>query len=90
MSRRDARWTVERLWQAPPRSWLFVPAPRAAEYLPKAIASGADAVIVDLEDATAPGEKNRARQAVAALDLGGYERPVLVRVNAAPRRQTAA
>lgn len=46
------------------RTALFVPATRA-DRIPKALASGADAVIVDLEDAVAPQDKDRAR---AALD----------------------
>lgn len=71
------------------RSCLFVPAHRA-DRLPKALASGADAVIVDLEDAVAPGDKDGAR---AALDAAlasrapaepGRRTPELwVRVNAA-------
>ncbi len=63
--------TVDRLRAAPPRSWLFVPALKAAEWIPKAAAAGADAVIVDLEDATAPAEKERARELVRGLHLGG-------------------
>ena len=67
----------------PPRSWLFVPALRSPEWLPKAIASGADAVIVDLEDATAPNEKDRAREVVRALAVAPREHPaIVVRVNA--------
>lgn len=69
----------------PPRSWLFVPALRSAEWLPKAVATGADAVIVDLEDATAPSERTRARRVVAGLGIEPRERPaVVVRVNASP------
>jgi len=48
-----------------PRSYLFVPADRP-ERIAKALASGADAVIVDLEDAVAPEAKSRARQSLAA------------------------
>ena len=48
-----------------PRSYLFVPADRP-ERIAKALASGADAVIVDLEDAVAPEAKSRARQSRAA------------------------
>jgi citrate lyase beta subunit len=74
---------VEELKRTPPRSWLFVPALRAPEWIPKAIASGADAVIVDLEDATAPSEKARAREVVRGLTLP--DRPaVVVRVNPDP------
>ena len=48
-----------------PRSYLFVPADRP-ERIAKALASGADAVIVDLEDAVAPEAKSRARHALVA------------------------
>ncbi|MDD0814085.1 CoA ester lyase [Curvibacter sp. HBC28] len=68
------------------RSFLFVPADRL-ERLPKALASGADAVIVDLEDAVAPAAKAGARGALASawggLDAAQRARLVL-RVNAAP------
>ena len=47
-----------------PRSWLFVPGDRP-EMIAKAFAAGADAVIVDLEDAVAPQNKANARTAVA-------------------------
>ena len=46
------------------RSYLFVPATRI-DRVPKALASGANAVIVDLEDAVAPGDKRSARDAIA-------------------------
>ena len=63
-----------------PRAYLFVPADRPERYA-KARASGADAVIVDLEDAVAPEAKTRARDALAdALDEAA---PVVVRINAA-------
>lgn len=63
------------------RSALFVPADRP-ERLPKALASGADAVIVDLEDAVEPGAKDAARAAVAASLRGCAGGAVVVRVNA--------
>ena len=69
------------------RSLLAVPAnsPRMFE---KALASDADAVFLDLEDAVAPGRKTEARQdvarAVKELDWGG--RPTLFRVNALDTR----
>jgi citrate lyase subunit beta / citryl-CoA lyase len=44
----------------PMRSWLFVPGDSDSK-LEKVIGYGADAVIVDLEDAVAPNEKPRAR-----------------------------
>lgn len=63
-----------------PRSYLFVPGDRP-ERIGKARASGADAVVVDLEDAVAPASKVAARDAVAgALDAAA---PVVLRVNGA-------
>lgn len=44
-----------------PRSWLFVPATRPERFT-KAMNSGADAVIIDLEDAVAIEDKAAARQ----------------------------
>lgn len=62
------------------RSYLFVPATRP-DRIAKAFAAGADAVIVDLEDAVALDAKDTARAALAnALNP---ERPVVVRINAA-------
>jgi len=76
---------AEQLKRTPPRSWLFVPALRAPEWLPKAMASGADGIVIDLEDATAPSEKDRAREVVRALAIAPRERPaIVVRVNADP------
>ena len=48
-----------------PVTYLFVPGDRP-ERFDKAIASGADAVILDLEDAVAWADKDRARDAVGA------------------------
>ena len=49
----------------------------------KAVGSGADAIIVDLEDATAPAERSRARELVRGLAFSPREWPaILVRVNA--------
>ncbi|HQU48169.1 MAG TPA: CoA ester lyase [Casimicrobiaceae bacterium] len=64
-----------------PRSYLFVPASRP-DRIGKALAAGAGAVIVDLEDAVAPDAKLDARGALARW-LGQASGPVLVRVNAA-------
>lgn len=62
------------------RSFLFVPGHRDDRF-DKAVASGADAVILDLEDAVAPEAKQSARAAVRAwLAAGGQ---ALVRINAA-------
>ncbi|MES2951688.1 MAG: CoA ester lyase [Pseudomonadota bacterium] len=63
------------------KTFLFVPANRP-ERINKALASGADAVIVDLEDAVAPDAKDAARQALGTwLSTADVDRPVLVRVN---------
>lgn len=61
-----------------PRSYLFVPGNRPDRFA-KACAAGADAVVLDLEDSVAPGDKPRAREAVAAW-LSASQ-PVMVRVN---------
>lgn len=47
------------------RSWLFVPGDRP-ERFPKAKASGADVIILDLEDAVAPPRKDFARSCASA------------------------
>lgn len=68
-----------------PRSYLFVPADRAERFA-KAFASGADAVICDLEDAVAPAAKPAARQALAdwlASSGQALPRPLVVRINGA-------
>lgn len=62
----------------PPRSYLFVPGTRPDRF-DKAIASGADQVILDLEDAVADDRKAEARDAVAAWLKPGT--PVAVRIN---------
>jgi citrate lyase subunit beta/citryl-CoA lyase len=73
---------------ASPRSYLFVPADRPERYA-KALASGADVVIVDLEDAVAASAKNGARASLAAwLDGGGAG--VAVRINDAASPSFAA
>ncbi|MBB5157366.1 HpcH/HpaI aldolase/citrate lyase family protein [Saccharopolyspora phatthalungensis] len=62
------------------RSWLFVPGHRPDRF-DKALASEADKVIVDLEDAVAPRVKNRARAELAAW-LAETGADVAVRINA--------
>lgn len=66
------------------RSFLFVPANRPERYA-KALASGAGAVIIDLEDAVAPDGKKAARAqlagGLAAMPVSDRAR-VLVRINA--------
>jgi citrate lyase subunit beta/citryl-CoA lyase len=65
-----------------PRSYLFVPADRP-ERITKALASGADAVIADLEDAVAPGAKLAARQALrsALEEVHALRCSLIVRIN---------
>ena len=63
------------------RAWLFVPADRP-ERFDKALASGADRVIVDLEDAVAPAARPAARAALAAW-LATTPVRVALRLNAA-------
>ncbi|MCG6122436.1 MAG: CoA ester lyase [Microvirga sp.] len=48
------------------RSWLFVPGDSTRK-LEKSLASGADALILDLEDSVAPSSKQTARDATAAF-----------------------
>jgi citrate lyase subunit beta/citryl-CoA lyase len=64
----------------PPRTYLFVPGNRPERFA-KAVASGADAVIIDLEDAVPAAERLTAR-ANAAAWLSPHH-PVYIRVNAA-------
>lgn len=68
------------------RSLLYVPG-NAARFLEKAGARGADAVIIDLEDAVPPDQKDTARemlaQAVPMVAAGGSR--VFVRVNMGER-----
>ena len=65
----------------PIRSYLYVPGsnPRRIE---NALASEADAVVLDLEDAVAPNRKEEARETVAGFLRSGDEKPIFVRVNA--------
>lgn len=49
-----------------PRSWLFVPADSNKKMM-KALESGADAVIFDLEDSVAPAQKSIARELLGLL-----------------------
>lgn len=62
------------------RSLLFVPGDRPDRFA-KASATGAHDIILDLEDAVAPGAKSQARDCVAAW-LGAGHR-AMVRINAA-------
>ena len=63
-----------------PLTWLYVPGDRPP-IVAKALAAGADVVVVDLEDAVAPDRKAYARAATAEL-LAEPQLNVHVRVNA--------
>jgi citrate lyase subunit beta/citryl-CoA lyase len=63
------------------RSYLFVPADRPERFA-KALATGAGAVVIDLEDAVAPEAKQGARSTLAAW-LADAPAPVVLRINAA-------
>lgn len=66
------------------RTFLFVPADRPERFA-RALAAGPGAVVIDLEDAVAPGRKEEARhsltEGVAALTIEERKR-ILVRINA--------
>jgi citrate lyase subunit beta/citryl-CoA lyase len=59
---------------------LFVPGDRP-DLFAKAAASGADAIIIDLEDAIAPQSKESARKAACRHDISSV--PVILRINGA-------
>lgn len=66
-----------------PRTYLFVPGSRP-ERFGKALASGADCIVLDLEDAVAADDKQRARDAIVHLlvDAPAAERArIVVRIN---------
>lgn len=67
-----------------PLTLLYVPADRP-DRVAKALASSADAVLVDLEDAVAPSRKGEARENAGLALAAGVSRPVQVRIN---RRST--
>ena len=62
------------------RSVLFLPAsnPRAIE---KARDAGSDLVVLDLEDAVKPEDKDKARQAAVEAVAGEWPMPVAIRIN---------
>jgi citrate lyase subunit beta/citryl-CoA lyase len=66
--------------QVPPLTWLYVPGDRTDRFA-SALASDADAVIIDLEDAVAPAHKDAARENARALLASPTPKPVSVRIN---------
>jgi citrate lyase subunit beta/citryl-CoA lyase len=71
------------------RSLLFVPGDRP-DRMAKAVSSGADAVILDLEDSVAAEKKAEARKAAAAFLAGRRALPIFVRINSATADQDLA
>ncbi|WEJ99636.1 MAG: CoA ester lyase [Candidatus Sphingomonas phytovorans] len=71
------------------RSLLFVPGDRPERFA-KAAASGADALILDLEDSVAPEKKPEARTAIAAWLKDGRTVPCFVRINPLGSGETRA
>lgn len=71
------------------RSLLFVPADRPERYA-KAAASGADAIIIDLEDSVAPTNKAVGRKALTDYLAGERAPIVIVRVNPLGSGETQA
>ena len=65
----------------PIRTALFVPGNRP-DRVDKAVSSGADAVIIDLEDAVPPAQKEQSRTAAREKIAAFPESEILVRVNA--------
>jgi citrate lyase subunit beta / citryl-CoA lyase len=73
----------------PIRSYLYVPG-YDERRIEKALASEADAVVLDLEDAVAPNRKEEARGTVARVLKSEPEKPVFVRVNVVGTELAAA
>ncbi|HUD91376.1 CoA ester lyase [Sphingobium sp.] len=71
------------------RSLLFVPADRPERFA-KAAASGADALILDLEDSVAPEKKDAGRAAIAEWLAGDRPVTTFVRINPLDGGLTAA
>lgn len=65
-----------------PITYLFVPGNRPERFA-KALVSGADRIIIDLEDAVAPADKAAARTAIAQWmgNVGAEHERVLIRIN---------
>lgn len=81
--------TASKVGLANIHTWLFVPATKI-ERVAKAFASGADAVIIDLEDAVSQADKAQARDALQQYyDRADYQ-PVWLRINQASSTDYAA
>jgi citrate lyase subunit beta/citryl-CoA lyase len=64
------------------RSVLFLPASNSRA-IAKARVAGADLVVLDLEDAVKPGDKDAARDEALGAVADGWKMPVAIRVNGA-------
>ncbi|WP_027341243.1 HpcH/HpaI aldolase/citrate lyase family protein [Hamadaea tsunoensis] len=64
-----------------PLTWLYVPGDRPDRFA-SAVGSGADVVIIDLEDAVAPARKQLALEETAAFLSASHPVPVQVRISA--------
>ena len=64
------------------RSFLFAPGSNE-KIIKKALNSSADAVIIDLEDATALNEKDKAREIALKISLIDRDKPLYIRINGA-------
>ena len=64
------------------RSFLFAPGSNE-KIIKKALNSSADAVIIDLEDATALNEKDKAREIALKISLIDRDKPLYIRINSA-------
>ena len=73
------------------RSLLYVPA-HSERFLAKAHERGADAIVLDLEDAVPEADKDRARDALpdAVKSAGRGGAQIFVRINSGPRRRADA
>ncbi|MEZ7822381.1 MAG: CoA ester lyase [Candidatus Nanopelagicales bacterium] len=63
------------------RTWLYVPAHNSGQ-VAKALASDADCVVLDLEDAVPGTEKDLARTSAIEVIQQEHFKPVLIRINA--------
>ncbi|MGR9289954.1 HpcH/HpaI aldolase/citrate lyase family protein [Rhizobium leguminosarum] len=63
------------------RTFLFVPGDRP-ERFSKALATAADMVVIDFEDAVAPSKKADAREALKSFEAGAGIERIVVRINA--------
>jgi citrate lyase subunit beta/citryl-CoA lyase len=76
----DPPVTADEVLRSPVRSRLYVPGTKVA-WIAKAVASGVDAIILDLDDAVEAEDKERARRDVAEALGEEWPVPIFVRIN---------